>query len=50
MPEHAQREAARGVLERLDRAVVGARGLPQALAEPTEALVVMRLDRRVLAE
>src|SRR6478735_219632 len=50
MPEHAEREAVRGILERLDRAVGGARRLAQTLAEPTEALMVMRLHRRVLAQ
>ena len=44
------REALRGLLDRLQRAVLGARRLDQALAEPAEALVVVRLDRRALAE
>src|SRR3954451_3412734 len=50
VPEHAEREAARRILERLDRPVVGARRPAQPLAEPAEALVVMRLDRRVVAD
>src|SRR4029079_6039435 len=50
MPEHAEREAARGILKRLDRAVVGPRRLAQPVPEPAEALMVMRLHRRVLAQ
>src|SRR3954467_14797587 len=44
VPEPAEREAARGVLERLDRPVVGGGGTAQPLGEPAEALVVVRLD------
>src|SRR5690242_19258733 len=50
VPEHAEGEAARRIFQRLDGAVVGARGLAQAVAEPAEALVVVRLDRRVVAD
>src|SRR5438067_2908978 len=50
MPEDAQREAPRGVFQRFERAVVRARGLAQAFAEPAQALVVVRLHRRVVAE
>ena len=50
VPEDAEREAPGRILERLDRAVVGAGGLAQALAEAAVALVVVALDRRVLAE
>ena len=50
MPEDAEREAPRGVLDRLDRPVFRVRGLDKTLAEPIEALVVMRLDRRPLTQ
>src|SRR6185437_1983896 len=41
VPEDAQREAPLGVLERLERAVVRACGLAEALAELAKALVVV---------
>ena len=44
------REAPLGILERLDRAVVGPRDLAQPFADAADALVVVRLHRRVLAE
>src|SRR4051794_5354631 len=50
VPEDAQREAALRVLERLERAVVRPCRLAEAPAELPEALVVVRLDRRVVAE
>src|SRR2546423_9563795 len=50
MPEHAQRQAPRGILERLDRAVVRPRPLAQAGPDGPEALMVMRLDRHASAE
>ena len=50
MPEHAEREPPRRVLERLDRAVVGPRHLAQPLADAAEALVVVRLHRLLAAE
>src|SRR5205823_8536429 len=49
MPEDADREPRVRILERLDRPVVGVRRDAQALAEPAEALVVMRLYRRAVA-
>src|ERR671936_443450 len=50
VPEDAEREALRGVIDTLECAVVGPRRLAQALAEPAEALVVVRLHRRALAD
>src|SRR5689334_24582047 len=50
MPEDADREAARGILERFDRAVVGLRGGDEPVADPAEALVVARLDRDAVAD
>src|SRR6266496_4283797 len=50
MPEDADREAAGRIFDRLDGAVVRPRRFRQAFAEPPEALVVMRFDRRALAE
>src|SRR5581483_11055286 len=50
VPEDADREAPLGILERLDRAVVRPRGRPQPVADPPQPLVVVRLDRRPLAE
>src|SRR6187551_717747 len=50
VPEDAEGEATRGVLEPLERAVFRVRRLAQALAEPAEPLVVVRLHRRVVAE
>ena len=50
MPEHAEREPVRRVLERLDRPVLGPGRFAEPLAKPAEALVVRRLDRRAVAE
>src|SRR6266508_361809 len=50
MPEHTHREAARRIFDRLQSAVVGPGHLGQALTEPAEALVMVRLDRHTLAE
>jgi hypothetical protein len=47
VPEHAEHERTLRILDRLDRPVVGPCDLTQALADPTETLVVVRLDRRV---
>ena len=44
MPEHADGERSARILDALECPVVGARRLAQAVAEPLEALVVMRLD------
>src|SRR2546430_1163 len=48
-PEDAGGEPRGRIRERLDRPVVGVRRDAQALAEPAEALVVMRLYRRAVA-
>ena len=45
MPQHAEGEPLVGILEPLDDAVLGPRDLPQPVADPAEALVVVRLDR-----
>ena len=50
MPENAEREPARRILDRLDGAVVSVSRDAQARPEPTKALMVVRLHRRVLAE
>src|SRR5437016_5637710 len=50
MPEDAEGEAPRRILDRLDGAVLGHRGHAQPLAEAPESLMVVRLDRRALAE
>src|SRR5437868_13294375 len=50
MPEDAEGEAPRRILDRLDGAVLGDRGHAQPLSEAPEALVVVRLDRCALAE
>ena len=50
VPEDAEGEAPRGILEPLERAVCRVRRLAQAFAEPPEPLVVVRLHRRVVAE
>ena len=50
VPEHAEREAVRRILDRLDRPVLGPGALAQPVADPTEALVVRRLHRRAVAE
>src|SRR5690348_16222382 len=50
VPQHGQGEATGGVFDGFDCAVVRARGDAQPGAEPAEALVVMRLHRRVVAE
>ena len=50
MPEDAEREPPSRVLDRLDRAVVRPGGLAQAVAQAAVALVMVALDRRVLAD
>src|SRR5918996_1419479 len=50
MPENADGETAPGILERLDRAVLGARRFAQPVAEAPVALVVMALHRCAVAE
>src|ERR687885_766776 len=50
MPEDAEREAPIRRLHGLDRPVLGVRRDPEALAEPAEALVVVGLHRRAIAE
>src|SRR4051812_33940085 len=50
MPQDAEREPARWILDRLDYPVVGVSGGTQALAEPADPLMVMRLHRRVRPE
>jgi hypothetical protein len=50
VPEHAESEALVGILEPLHDAVVGPGDRPQPLADPADALVVVRLHRRVLTE
>src|SRR4051812_20801059 len=50
MPEDAERESARRVLERLDRPVIRPRRRDEALADPPEPLVVARLPREALAD
>jgi len=47
MPQDAEGETPRRILDRLDGAVVRMRGGAQAVTEPAETLVVMRLHRRV---
>ena len=42
MPLHAHGEPERRILDRLERPVLGPRGLDQPVAEPSEALVVVR--------
>src|SRR3954447_17079246 len=48
MPEDADREPPLGILDRLDGAVVGPRHLAQAVADPPEGLMVVRLHVRGL--
>src|SRR5437667_5662688 len=50
MPEDAESKAPIRGLDRLDRPVHSVCGDSQPLADPAEALVVMRLDRRAVAE
>ena len=50
MPEHAEREPPRRILDRLDGAVIRVSRDSQAGPEPPEALMVVRLHRRLLAE
>ena len=50
VPEDSDGEAAGGVLDRLDRVVVGSRADAEALAEPAVALVVVRLDCRSVVD
>src|SRR5207244_465582 len=50
VPEDAESEALRGILDALERAVVRPRRFSQSLAQPPEPLVVVRLDRRSLAD
>src|SRR5579862_554367 len=50
MPQNADREPARRLLEGLDRAVVGARRDAQALADAAVALMMVRLHRHARAE
>src|SRR5689334_18115321 len=47
MPEDAERETPGGVLEPLERPVLGPGGLDQAFADPPDTLVVTRLDCRL---
>ena len=47
VPEDADREALRGILERLERAVLGLGGLDEPLPHAADALVVARLHRVV---
>src|SRR3954451_14751330 len=48
MPQHAEHEAAGGILDRLHRAVaLRAAGDPQPLADLRDALVVVALDRHL---
>src|SRR3954468_24434194 len=49
-PQDAEREPAPGFAERLDRPVLGPRDRRQPLPQPAEALVVVRLHGRSLAE
>src|SRR5688572_12986992 len=50
MPEHAEREAAGRVFDRLDRPVLRPGSFGEPLAEAAVALMVVALDRRALAE
>src|SRR3954468_3037547 len=50
MPQNPEREAPVGILERLDRPVVGPRDLAQATADRADALVVARHHRCLIAE
>src|SRR5207245_4509024 len=50
VPEDADREPLRRVLERLDRPVLGARRLAQAGADAPEALMMVRLHRHTVAD
>src|SRR5580765_3097582 len=50
MPQDAEREPTSGLLDRLDAPVLGMRGDAQALAEPAETLMVVRLHRLALPE
>src|SRR5207302_3378350 len=50
MPEHAEREALRRVLDALERPVLRPGRLAQVRADPPEALVVVGLHRRAVAE
>src|SRR5215218_10061752 len=50
MPEDAEREAVRRILDRLDRPVLGPGALAEPLPDPPEALVVRRLHRSPVAE
>src|SRR5581483_9293769 len=48
MPEDADRKSLRGIFDALDRAVLGPRRLAQPLPHASEALMMVRLDRRHL--
>ncbi len=50
VPEHADGESLRRILERLERAVFGPRRLDEPFADRPEPLMVVRLDRGPLAE
>src|SRR5262245_4355414 len=50
MPGHAECEAVLGILDRLDRAVFGARRDAQPATNPAEALMVMRLHGHAVTE
>src|SRR5215216_7579712 len=50
MPEDAESETLRRILDGLNRSVAGPCGLAKSCAEPTECLMVMRLDRCPVSE
>src|SRR5512133_3596706 len=50
MPEHTHGEAPAWILHRFNRPVLGVRRNPQALPDPPDSLVVVRLHRRMVAE
>src|SRR5947208_14907416 len=47
MPKHPDQERLLGILDGLDDPVLGPRHLAEPVADPAEALVVVRLDRSV---
>src|SRR2546421_1878715 len=50
MPEHAGGDPPRRILDRLQRSVLGPGRLGEALPQPAEALMVVALHRRTVAE
>ena len=47
VPEHAERERLRGILDRLERPVLGKRALDEPLPHPADTLMMARVDGAV---